>query len=494
MDTLNRREMLQWSTACGLGAMMGESGSSNQAYAADSPSMAATPGESPIKTRMFWTWDHSTEWALNRPGAHTKGSCNEYGRTTEAFLEDYTALFRWCGRNNIDAVVVWGLLRDCHGGLESAKRLCDVAAEEDVRLLSGVGLNAYGGVYYEGDSPYNLTRHLEAHPELLAVDAEGNPLCFSLDENSTITNITTTGTPGPRGFYQACPSRQENQDYVKESLQWLFKNLPLGGVQIESGDTGICQCNQCRDRRQHTVSTFAWLSWEDMGMMYPLATNAIRSVAPDAWIVCETYSHPEPYAGPIKAPSFGDRMPAWAEAELAKFPRGVFVQWVCDRFMDEGPSSMAWTDKGRVSGADHRNIMRAHFSTYWSGYRGELAIAKIAKMFQKSMASGFDSISLFGEVSPFQTGAELNYLALADFGSAINPNADLASFEQRVAAPLLGGVDHARDFVRFARLLDDREEIPAALTSIYGRLDSLPPDAARRWCWLANQLASFIYL
>jgi hypothetical protein len=34
MDTLNRREMLQWSTACGLGAMMGESGFSNQANAA----------------------------------------------------------------------------------------------------------------------------------------------------------------------------------------------------------------------------------------------------------------------------------------------------------------------------------------------------------------------------------------------------------------------------------------------------------------------------
>ena len=23
----------------------------------------------PIRTRLFWTWDHSTEWALNRSGA-----------------------------------------------------------------------------------------------------------------------------------------------------------------------------------------------------------------------------------------------------------------------------------------------------------------------------------------------------------------------------------------------------------------------------------------
>jgi hypothetical protein len=231
-----------------------------------------------------------------------------------------------------------------------------------------------------------------------------------------------------------------------------------------------------------------------MALMYPLATNAIRSVAPDAWIVCETYSHPQPYTGPDKVPEFGDRMPAWAVAALAKFPRGVFVQWVCDRFMDEGPTGLAWTAEGRVSGAQHRNVMRAHFSTYWNGIRGELAIQRIAKMVQKSAASGFDGISLFGEASPFHTGAELNYLALADFGSAVNPEADLDAFQQRVAAPLLGGVDNARDFIRFARLLNDPKQIPAALASIYGRLASLPPDAARRWCWLANHLASFVPL
>ncbi len=490
MNTLSRREMLQWGAACGLGAMIDASGASRQTVAADSPS-AVAKGESPIKTRMFWTWDHSTEWAMNRLGAHTHGSCNEYGRTTEAFVADYTALLQWCGRHNINAVVVWGLLRDCHGGLESAKRLCDVAAKANVKLLCGVGLNAYGGVYYEGNSPYNLERHLQAHPELLAVDADGNKLSFNVDANGAKTTITTTGAPGPRGFYQACPSQRANQDFMAESLAWLFKNLPLGGVQIETGDTGICQCKQCRARRKHSPAPFSWFSWEDMALMYPLAANAIRSVAPDAWIVCETYSCPQPYTGPDKAPDFGDPKPVWADAELAKFPRGVFVQWVCDRFMDDGPNGPLWTAEGRVSNADHRNIMRAHFSTYWSGIRGELAIQRISKMIQKSVAAGFDAVSLFGEVSPFCTGAELNYLALADFGSANNPQADVDSFIRRVAAPLLGGAENARDFVRFARLIEDPKQIPAALTSIYGRMASLPPNVARRWSWLANHLASF---
>lgn len=494
MSTFNRREMIQLGTASGLGAVIGGLGFSEQAFAADVPSPRATADVSPIKTRMFWTWDHSTEWALNRAGAHTHGSCNEYGRTTDAFIQDYTALLRWCGRHNIDAVVVWGLLRDVHGGLDAAKRICDVAVKENVRLLCGVGLNAYGGVYYEGNSPHNLERHLEKHPELSAIDSDGNPLSFIVDANGTKTPITTTGMPGPRGFYQACPSRSENQDFICESLAWLFNNLPLGGVQMETGDTGICQCKQCRDRRQHSGSSFSWLSWEDMGLMYPLATNAVRSVKPDAWVVCETYSHPQPYTGPDKPPKFGDAMPAWAAAELAKFPRGVFVQWVADYFMKNGAVTSSWTAEGRVSNADHRNIMRSHLSTTWFGNRGELAVDWIANLVQRSMASGFEGISLFGEVSPFHAGAELNYLSLADYGGVANPDADLDVFLKRVAAPLLGGLDNAKDFVHFARLLSDRKQIPAALTSIYPRLGSLPPDVARRWCWLANQLASFVPL
>ena len=498
MMPLNRRGMLQLSAACGLSTAIGEEAISEQAIAADSVIAPSIQEQSPIQTRMFWTWDHSTEWALNRLGAHTHGSCNEYGRTTQSFIDDYSALLRWCGRNNVDAVVVWGLLRDGHGGLEAAKRLCEVAVKENVRLLCGVGLNAYGGVYYEGDSPHNLERHLQANPDLYAVDANGNSTNFSIDAIGTRVSLSNTRTPGPRGFYHACPSRPENQEFVAESLTWLFKNLELGGVQIETGDTGVCQCSLCRDRRKHPADTF---SWEDMALMYPLAAEAIRSVAPEAWIVCETYSHPEPYKGPKAAPGFGDGKAAWAEESLEKFPRGVFVQWVADRYLRQGDPDRTWTDKGRVSGNGLRHVMRAHVGTDWGwgAFRGEVALEWIAKMVQQSAASGFDGISLFGEVSTFHTGAELNYLALADFGSSANPRSDQDSFIERIAGPLLGGPSHAVDFVKFAGLLDARfpgrrKDIPTAIASIHGRLAAMPPDAARRWCWLANQLASFAYV
>ncbi len=439
-----------------------------------------TDSSSSVKVRMFWTWDHSTEWELNRAGAQTIGASNSYTKKTEVFLKDYTRLLEWCGRHGVDAVVIWGLLRDSHGGLESAKRLCEEAARRGVRVLCGVGLNAYGGVYYEGDSPWSLERHLEAHPELYGLDARGNKMVFGL------------GVSAPKVAHHACPSRRENQEFAAESLRWLFRQLPLlGGVQIESGDTGVCVCGLCRERRRHPVSA---LSWEDMALTYPLAARAIRSVAAEAWIVCETYAHPEPHSGPVPAPGFGGGKPAWADECLEKFPEDVFVQWVCDDYV-QPIATRQWTAAGAVSPGRRRHVMRSHHATYWrGGIRGELAVDWMSDVVRQSVAHGFEGVSLFGEVSPFHAGAEMNYLALENYGSAANPDADLGVFLRDVAAPLLGGEKEAGEYLRFARRpKEDRGSVPDAVNAIVARCAKLPPDAARRWIWLANHLASLVY-
>ncbi|MHB8972960.1 MAG: hypothetical protein ACYC3X_01345 [Pirellulaceae bacterium] len=468
---LNRRDMLKVSLAGAAGAVSPPI----PASAAQLPN--TSPMQATIGTRLFWTWDHSTEWVLNAAGAQTYGASNLYGRTTEMFIADYARLLRWCGRHAVDAVVVWGLLRDSHGGIDAAKRLCDVAHAEGVRLLAGVGLNAYGGVYYEGNSPYCLRNHLTDHPELYGLNPAGERMVFNF------------GVSGPNASHHACPSQKANQEYVGESLRWLFTTLPqLGGVQMETGDTGVCQCPLCRDRRQHPVSGF---SWEDMAMMYPLAVEAIRSVAPTSWIICETYSHPEPVKNPDQAPGFGEGFPPWADACLSQFPADVLVQWVCDNFIAPKPKR-DWTAAGRVSRARFRHVMRAHMSTYWGRYRGELAVDWISDMVQRSVAAGFDALSIFGEVSPFHTGAELNYLALAHYGSVANPAADLDVFLREVAGPLLGNEASAYEYLQCARLLDEREKIPDAIRRISARLPGLPLDAARRWLWLANYLSSFL--
>lgn len=471
---LTRRDTLRLSAGGALAAI-GRLDTALGASSATSPPGGRADRLSPVKTRMFWTWDHSTEWLLNRPGAQTIGASNQYSRTAEWFEADYTTLIEYCGRHDIDAVVVWGLLRDHHGGLETAKHLCEVAEKNKVRLLCGVGLCAYGGVYYQGDSPYSLDLLLQKHPELKAINESGQPHEYQ------------GRVYGSKMFYHACPSRKENQEYIAESLQWLFKALPLHGVQIEAGDTGVCRCKACKDRRVHPFGQF---SWDDFALLHPIAIQAIRSVRPDAWICCETYSHPQPHTG-RDHPTFGGGKTAWADECLARIPDGVFIEWVYDQ-LGKGLPKRIWTEAGNVDNRRHRHIMRAHFSTYWTGIRGEPAVEAISEMVRESTARGPDTMSLFGEVSPFHTGAELNYLALQNFGSAANPDADMDLFLQDVAGPLLGGETNARAFLAYAKLRSEPDRIPQVLKEIYGRCGSLPAAQARRWVWLGNFLASFV--
>jgi hypothetical protein len=117
----------------------------------------------------------------------------------------------------------------------------------------------------------------------------------------------------------------------------------------------------------------------------------------------------------------------------------------------------------------------------------------MADMVQKSMAHGFDAISICREVAPFDAGAELNYLALETYGSAVNLAADVNVFLRDVGERLLGGEKRARlRYLRFAKLLDRRDQIPASLPDMYANCGKLPVPAARRWAWLANYLASFV--
>src|SRR5207253_2648941 len=114
----------------------------------------------------------------------------------------------------------------------------------------------------------------------------------------------------------------------------------------------------------------------------------------------------------------------------------------------------------------------------------------IAKMVQKSIVANFDAISLFGEVSPVCSGAELNYLALENFGSADNPKADLDVFTEKIAGPLLGGPQQARQYINFARLTQNKAQIPDALKEIYAQCAKYPAPIAHRWAWLGEYLNS----
>ena len=109
---------------------------------------AAKPKKKPAKlTRLFWNWDHSTNWCLNTIGRQNTGVANPYTKRGDEFVKDYMRMIDFCAENGIHAVGVVGLLRDAHGGWQDARRICAYGQQRGVVVYLIAGLYSYGGLF-----------------------------------------------------------------------------------------------------------------------------------------------------------------------------------------------------------------------------------------------------------------------------------------------------------------------------------------------------------
>ena len=426
-------------------------------------------------SRIFWTWDHCTNWTLNQMGNQNCGSGNAYTKHPELFLQDYKRMVDWCVANGIDAIGIVGLLRDRHGGLDIARELCAYAREKGIFIY----IYAYGGMYYEGNHKYCLDRFLEKNPDCAARDEHGKIYHHQCYSPAGGTTSTTCG----------CPSNPLMKEYILESLDWLFRTIPeLGGIQMDVGDVGTCKRPKCLERKNKNEKSGS-ISFDSMTRIYPDAAKAVLSVSPDAWVICETYHHFMPYQ--IDEGAFGRGVSEESLKKLTALPEGCFLQWVCDRPIREG----FWNDSVRISPTlkNYRHIMRAHFGTYWSQWtRAALAIENIRKQCRYSYLSGLQGVSLFGESSPFHPNTEFNYLAMSYFSD--HPLASLEEFSDTVMAPRLGGKALAEKYIGFAPAFEDTARVPEIQKEIIQILGSLKDyDQIRRWQYLASFLNSFYW-
>lgn len=435
---------------------------------------APPPARLRIPTRMFWSWDHSTNWCENAYGAQNFGVGNAYTKYRWYFEEDYRRVVDWCAAHDMQAVGIVGLLRDRHYGVEGARRLCGYANKKGVRIYIIGGLYAYGGAYYEGDHKYSLDRFLEANPDCMARNRKGEPR-YARFINHGGTKVQPDG----------CPSSKKLRDFVLESYDWLFKAIPeLGGIQMEAGDNGTCQCAVCKERRGKQAANEA-MSLEDMAGIYPAMTDVVRSRNKDALIICETYHH---FLDKSCSIFYADPPGKDARA-LFNMPRDIFWQWRGDEFLDvEGD----WKEGAALPPEMRKfhHVMRSHAGTQWWGGRNAFDVDKIRRQCRLSALSGLDGVSMFGEVSPCQANAEFNYLALQYF--ADSPLAPMDDFVKDVMAPRLGGAERAARWVEFARLDHQPERIPAA-TAVIAKLaaDATDGEVRRRWLNLGARLESF---
>jgi hypothetical protein len=400
--------------------------------------------------RLFWTWDHSTNWSLDQLGLQEVGACNVYSKPATGFVEDYRRLIEFMSQHRLNGLVIYGFLRDGHGGIETAKEIARYGKERGVRILPGVGINAYGGIYWEGNHRYNLGTWLRENRDLRAhLDKE---LFFPMNHFGEL----------------ACPSKEANLLYHREAIRWLCEEFDIGGINFESGDYSICQCPDCKSRR---TDEGHW-SITDIAELYPPLFDEVRRAKPDAWLIAEAY--------------FDNLLDLETLAPLAELPHDTICQYCINRpYWPRVQSELTAAHVSRLP--QRRNVLRTHMGSQWNRERYQPVARTFADLTRLAIETGLQGVDLFGEVSAFSTVNEINYLAYATFANDRETSWD--AFVAGVLGPRLGGADAANEYLR---LLDTPPDT-AALAQAVGRAREIATPLTdtgqhRRWTWLTNRL------
>jgi len=405
----------------------------------------------------FWTWDHSTNWSWDDPGMQNFGCKNRYLKRPETFLEDYRRLIDLAAGLGVHGLVVWGFLRDSHGGIDSAKRLADYAASRGVAIMPGVGTTWYGGVFYEGNHPYNLEMFVKRYPDACRIDENGN-----------------------RDQHGICPTQPGFIEWLQESLYWLFKEFAIGGVNLENGDFLVCHCPRCAERRRQWPQDEP-LFWFHQYLGYEPALQALRGRCREQSITWATYKGFVPGSSAKKeeqAAFLECRRPAMFD----KLANDSLCQWTLTHMVRPSPLALTqYLDHGapnealfcdtwpaEVKPPSKRSVGFLHQGSQWYGRsRYRQVISSIKEGCLRAYRCGFEGVSIHGEVSSMHIPAALNYLAFSHFIHW--PEDSLRQFGRKTLGPVFGAEEEGESFAEHLAYLD-----AAALT------DRMKKDIHRR--------------
>ena len=426
--------------------------------------------------RYLWTWDHSTNWDLNAHGQLDWGCNNVYLKSKETYLLDYKKLIDYASSLNITGIVIWGFLRDVHGGVEYGKEISKYARSKDISIFPGIGTSYYGGFYYEGNHSYNVSNWLKKHPHLAMVNKEGNKA------------------------EALCPTHPDNIKWLKEGVEWLFETFKLDGANLENGDGLVCYCNRCQKIRSELKTDDPDYFLDQYSSYLPIleCLNKKRY----RWVTYATYSG---------FPSSTLRSPFFAET----FPENAICQWTLTRMIREVPLSLAAYLKNGVPSEVYENprwpkgtfpptkrnagLVHQGSQCYYRDNKGftrySLEIASIKEACLRAYQAGFVGISIQGEVSAYSPVWDLNYRAFSYF--ADKPEASLYDFASEGLSKWVGGSDLT---IFFMNLLA-RHELGKLTRKDFNRLLGVVYDFQkevykgdkygefRRWAWLLNYIS-----
>lgn len=378
---MNRREFVKAASA-GLGLLT-------------TPVLAQRPSPPPPRRLgvLLWCWDARMTWD-DEPGTiATRMAAAEqafpYPKRPESYLIGFKRLVDYCARIGVCGFTLWGFLRDAHGGVRAAKELCQYAADRGVAVLPGVGLCSYGGYYYEGEHPFNLSTYLKKYPERASQAAEqgsGRLVGPVLD-----------------------PSLDANRTWWRDGLEWMLETFSIGGVDYEMGDFIV-------NPSPGAVAARAALGFEadDNIKDIVVATRELMKYAvrskPDGLFINCTYRGYHQFAG----------FPRMDYASA--LPLETIWEYTLSRMVrrPEFP-------EGFAGAPDHRKYGYLHWFNASTKTMETDYVPEIARVFPALHQLGFEFAGTYGEISAINTPiADGNYRAQVAWGN--DPNTPLGDF------------------------------------------------------------------
>ncbi len=496
---VNRRSvikgMIGGAAAGGWGAA-GAQGQSEPAAAAGSPRSSAAEGpgnesrliwrlerpEPALPSSYFWTWDHSTNWVWDDPGMLNFGCYNRYLKQPATYVEDYRRLTDLAAGLGVRGVLIWGFLRSSHGGIESARRVADYAASKGVAITPGVGTNWYGGVYYEGEHPFNIETFAKNHPDARSMDEKGQLL-----DNSV------------------CPLHPRFVEWLQSGMQWLFREFAVGGANLENGDFVVCHCPRCK------AQTAEWPSgepdfWRHQYLGYDPALRAIEGQLKDKLVTWATYkgfvpgqpkdqTHTHAYME-CERPAVVDKMPAggvcqWTLTHMLRAEPLPLTRYLDNGVPDEALSSEHWP--AGLKPPTRRSAGFIHQGSQWHrATRYDAIVSTIKEGCLRAYRAGLEGVSIHGEVSTLHIPWALNYLAFSHFIHW--PEDSLRDWGRKTLGQVLGSHQEGEAFAELFAHWQARTLSEAQRKDLARRHRDLTGEVAagrhltrwRFWNWLAR--------
>ncbi|MGD1104742.1 MAG: hypothetical protein ABSA59_22075, partial [Terriglobia bacterium] len=396
--------------------------------------------ESPrMKIRYFWNWDSRTHWDLSSQRSYLQrgGSPrapHSYPGAAESFRADLTPMIDFMSEHKINALVLFGFVRDEHGGVAASKELCEYAKRRGVKILPGVGVDQYGGFYYQGQNKFNIETWSAQHPELRAMDKAGHYLDHTL-----------------------CMDKEANRRWFREGIRWLFQTFPIAGVNLEFGEFRVCYCPDSVKAREavlpqehaNMLEVTRGLSkpsgdprapefYIDLGRMVSWEAKEIHTFRPGALITYAAYT------------GFDESLQETPPYFLKTIPPYAIVQWT----LTDMVNGNRWPDGLKSPAA--QAIGYFHAGNVSARESNAILYPKLARVAAQAYASGLEGVGIYGEVSGARPITELNYLVFSEF--TFNPGLTEEEFVKTRLAPYYGGEGPARQLLQIASLIGFKKD------------------------------------